>query len=81
MRWKRPEPRPATYWNPWFAWHPVYIEGTGERVWLEWVWRHTDILCGSFECIAEHRYRSDVHWGGANLDRKGPEWPNLLASK
>ena len=60
MRWKKPEPRPETYWKPWFAWFPVRIEDTGEWVWLEWIWRHAD------------RYRSDVHWAGANLEWRTP---------
>lgn len=24
-------------WHPWFAWHPIRVDG--EIVWLEWVWR------------------------------------------
>ena len=76
MRWKKPEPRRPTYWNPWFAWHPVQIEDTGETVWLEWIWRHVDVHGGGMgEHFVVPRYRSDVHWNGANL-----EWrtPNLL---
>jgi len=75
MRWKKPEPRPATYWNPWFAWHPVVLENTGEKVWLEWIWRHTTVYRGPGDNVYEHRYRSDVHWAGANLeyrDRNDP---------
>lgn len=78
MRWKKPEPRPATYWKPWFAWRPVVIENTGEKVWLEWIWRHVE-LHGSFGgAVKFQRYRSDVHWGGANLeyrDRNDPAIP------
>lgn len=69
MRWKKPEPRPETYWKPWFAWHPVTIEDTGEKVWLEWVWRHREWIgggTGDYVCLV--RYRSDVHWAGANLE-------------
>jgi len=77
MRWKKPEPRPATYWRPWFAWHPVVIEDTGEKVWLEWIWRHEEVYGGLDGGYVERRYRSDVHWGGANLEcREG--WPNLI---
>lgn len=64
MRWKKPEPRPDTYWKPWFAWRPVVIEDTGETVWLEWIWRHLEPLMH-----VPSRYRSDVHWGGANIKR------------
>lgn len=78
MRWKKPEPRPSTYWQPWFAWHPVVIEDTGEKVWFEWIWRNVEQY-GSWDGpYHEMRYRSDVHWGGANLDRKGEGWPNLI---
>lgn len=69
MRWKKPEPRPATYWTPWFAWHPIVLEDGGETVWLEWVWRHADVYgAGTGDRITKCRYRSDVHWGGANLE-------------
>lgn len=79
MRWKKPPPRPTTYWSPWFAWRPVRIEDTGETVWLEWIWRHVDVLeGGSLERAYSARYRSDVHWGGANLERREPEWPNQI---
>lgn len=75
MRWKKPEPRPDTYWEPWFAWHPVKIEDTGDSVWLEWIWRHVE----SYWDATFVRYRSDVHWGGANLERRAEEgWPNQL---
>jgi hypothetical protein len=80
MRWtKKPEPRPETYWNPWFAWHPVTIEDTGETVWLEWVWRHVDVYGGGMgEWVRVPRYRSDVHWGGANIKRTREEgWPHV----
>lgn len=78
MRWNKPEPRPPTYWRPWFAWHPVKIEDTGDTVWLEWVWRHVEVYSGGFgDFITEKRYRSDVHWGGANLERRDG-WPNRL---
>jgi hypothetical protein len=76
MRWKKPEPRPATYWSPWFAWRPVTIEDTGEKVWLEWIWRHREWhAAGMADLVTFCRYRSDVHWGGANLeyrDRNDP---------
>lgn len=79
MRWKKPEPRPATYWKPWFAWHPVMIEDTAEWVWLERIWRHIDRNGGGFgDIVIECRYRSDVHWAGANLERRGDGWPNLI---
>lgn len=78
MRWKKPEPRPETYWKPWFAWHPVVIEDTGEKVWLEWIWRHQEIYASMDGGYLEQRYRSDVHWGGANLERRGDGWPNLI---
>lgn len=82
MRWKKPEPRPETYWKPWFAWRPVTLENTGEKVWLEWVWRHVDVYGGGFgDYVSQSRYRSDVHWAGANLDRKGEGWPNALAQR
>lgn len=68
MRWKRPEPRPPTYWKPWFAWRPIVIEDTGEWVWLEWVWRHSEWVSGGLsDGYLYSRYRSDVHWGGANI--------------
>lgn len=70
MRWKKPEPRPATYWRPWFAWYPAKLENTGETVWLEWVWRHTDYLCGFDGGYPEHRHRDDISWGGANLEHR-----------
>jgi len=77
MRWKRPEPRPGTYWKPWFAWHPVTIEDTGETVWLEWIWRHVDVYHGAWGSVVSSRYRSDVHWGGENLPRLAEEgWPH-----
>lgn len=83
MRWKKLEPRPDTYWKPWFAWYPVKIEDTGETVWLEWIWRHREYYTVRMEVLfVSTRYRSDVHWGGANLERK-EGWPNfciLLAS-
>jgi hypothetical protein len=75
MRWNKPAPRPATYWKPWFAWHPVKIEDTQETVWLEWVWRHVDSFGSIAGDVTSCRYRSDVHWGGANLeyrDRNDP---------
>lgn len=75
MRWKKPEPRPQTYWRPWFAWYPVKIEDTGETVWLEWVWRHIEHY---WDGVTSTRHRSDVHWGGANLERTGDGWPNHL---
>ena len=79
MRWNKPEKRPPTYWNPWFAWHPVAIEDTGETVWLEWVWRHDRCYGSIGGNFIETRYRSDVHWAGANLERLAEEgWPNLL---
>lgn len=69
MRWNKPEPRPPTYWKPWFAWYPVVIEDTAETVWLEWIWRHVD-FCGlqAGDAVYRRRYRSDVHWGSANLE-------------
>jgi hypothetical protein len=67
VRWKKIKPRPATYWSPWFAWHPVKIEDTGETVWLETVWRHVDRYGGWDGVYHEYRYRGDVHWAGANL--------------
>jgi hypothetical protein len=68
MRWKRPEPRPATYWKPWFAWRPVTIEDTGETVWLEWIWRHVERYGGgALDTLTHQRFRSDVHWNSANL--------------
>ena len=71
MRWNKTESRPETYWKPWFAWHPVRLENTGEWVWLEWVWIHRD----GFDAFGDIcRYRDDVHWGGANLERTGSEW-------
>jgi hypothetical protein len=80
MRWNKPERRPETYWKPWFAWHPVKIEDTGQTVWLEWVWRHVDRYAGGMLDYAYWpRYRSDVHWASANLEhREG--WPNALRS-
>lgn len=67
MRWKKIEPRPDTYWKPWFAWHPVVIEDTGETVWLETVWRHVEWV-GAFDgSYPMYRYRGDVHWAGANI--------------
>lgn len=72
MRWNKPEPRLETYWNPWFAWRPVQIEDTGQTVWLEWVWRHTDYYGAAGSTFAESRYRSDVHWSGANLEWREP---------
>jgi hypothetical protein len=78
MRWKKPKPRPDTYWKPWLAWRPVVIEDTGETVWLEWIWRHIECYGGAFgDSYCETRYRSDVHWGGANLKRLPNEgWPD-----
>lgn len=74
MRWKKPEPRPATYWKPWFAWYPVVAENSGEKVWLEWIWRHVEHRRGGFGDIAtERRYRTDMHWGAANLEAR--DWP------
>lgn len=65
----KPPPRPATYWRPWFAWHPVTLENSGERVWLGWIWRHQHRepghLIGDWYTVT--RYRDDVHWGAANL--------------
>lgn len=74
MRWKKPEPRPETYWKPWFAWRPVVIEDTGETVWLEWIWRHVEHLGGGFlDVVTYERFRSDVHWGCANIKRTREE--------
>ncbi len=70
MRWKRPNPRPETYWKPWFAWFPVKLETSGETVWLEWVWRHVDPYSGAGETFYFYRYRDDIHWGGANLEHR-----------
>ena len=78
MRWRKPEPRPETYWKPWFAWRPVVIEDTGEKVWLEYVWRHVEMYGSVAGTVKFMRYRSDVHWGGANLERKGDGWPNFI---
>lgn len=83
MRWNsKPDPRPKTYWAPWFAWHPVTIEDTGQRVWLEWIWRHVQRYDGPGDSVFEYRYRSDVHWAGANLefsDRKPVESSKWMA--
>jgi hypothetical protein len=77
MRWKKRQPRPTLYWRPWFAWRPVVIEDGEDKVWLEWIWRHDDrylTLMGAFvSSFTKSRFRSDVHWCGANLERKG--WP------
>lgn len=75
MRWKKPEPRPETYWKPWFAWHPVTLENSGEKVWLEWVWRHVESYGAYGGHIVSCRYRDDMHWAAANLDAK--DWPKV----
>lgn len=74
MRWKKPERRPETYWKPWFAWRPIALEDTGEWLWLEWTWRHIERRSGiNGHTFTQRRYRSDMHWGAANLDAL--DWP------
>lgn len=66
---KKPEPRPETYWKPWFAWYPIRIEDFEGIVWMEWVWRHLDTNSGGTDdSYTSKRYRSDVHWARANLE-------------
>jgi hypothetical protein len=33
-------------WRPWFAWHPVYDQDTGDLVWWEPMQRRTEFLQG-----------------------------------
>lgn len=37
MKWTAKPEKREDAWYPWFAWHPVRVEG--QWVWLEWVER------------------------------------------
>lgn len=72
MRWKKKQTDSTRYWKWWFAWRPVTVEDTGERVWFERVWRHDTVYGGGMlDSVVERRYRSsfpDDHdlWQGAS---------------
>jgi len=45
MIWKAKRD-PLDPWRPWFAWHPVYIDGW--KFWLTWVERERFLACPYF---------------------------------
>ncbi len=69
MRWGIDiKPKQRYYWYPYFAWWPVLLENKREKVWLEWVWRHTDRYEAAGIHVDVHRYRDDVWEGSRNLE-------------
>jgi hypothetical protein len=43
-------------WKPWFAWHPVWVDG--QQVWCRWVER---ALFGEYHTGPQWRYRHCQH--------------------
>lgn len=59
-------------WHRWFAWHPVTLQGTGTRVWWEYVWRRIDNVQGYH--IAMYTQNPDWVVFGVPFDKD----PNIM---
>ena len=46
-------------WYKWLAWYPVWLEDTGDLVWLESVYRKDKIVSYTEGTFLESRYISD----------------------
>lgn len=66
MRWNPPDDTKAMQWHKWFAWHPVRIDNTGQRVWFETIqrrqrWQSEDswpiFVITKVMCLIHYEYR------------------------